>query len=287
MNIGGDDNMMPFLLAELATLENILPLYVYCLGSHEQKHLLRPEGYPAHQLFLCRNGRGIFRMANGLDMVMTPGTMLILPAGVSHEYFPVQGEDEWELGFVAFSGSAASPMLEQLGFQKPTPLTETQFNELWDKLESLWQLISLNGECGYWTASRRMYDMLLSVLEGQSDQEVKQNVNPAGQSNAALQKAVKLIHAHYNEHLHLSNLARAVGYSIQHFHRLFVGSYGISPQQYIQQIRMRRSIQLFQDNPAITIEKVAHQLGMETSYFIRIFKRTYGQTPKQFMKQYK
>ncbi|MBP1966641.1 helix-turn-helix transcriptional regulator [Paenibacillus aceris] len=69
-----------------------------------------------------------------------------------------------------------------------------------------------------------------------------------------------------------------------HFHRLFIGSYGVTPQQYIQQIRMRRSVQLFQENPGITIEKVAQQLGMDTSYFIRIFKRTYGQTPKQFMK---
>ncbi|WP_189021005.1 helix-turn-helix transcriptional regulator [Paenibacillus marchantiophytorum] len=44
------------------------------------------------------------------------------------------------------------------------------------------------------------------------------------------------------------------------------------------------SLQLFQENPGITVEQVAHQLGMETSYFIRIFKRTYGDTPKQFIK---
>lgn len=276
--------MMPFLLAELVTLENVMPLYVYCVGSHEQKHLLRPDGYPAHQLFLSRSGRGIFRIPGSRDRVMTPGTMLILPAGVSHEYSPDQGEDAWELGFVAFSGSAAGPMLEHLGCEKPTPLEKDHFHALWDKLESLWQLISLNGESGYWEASRRMYDMLLTVLEGHSSQEMKLRINPAGQSNAALQEAVKLIHDHYNERLHLSNLARAVGYSVQHFHRLFVGSYGVTPQQYIQQIRMRRSIQLFQENPGITIEKVAQQLGMEPSYFIRIFKRTYGQTPKQFMK---
>lgn len=284
MNIGGDDNMMPFLLAELVTLENILPLYVYCVGSHEQKHLLRPDGYPTHQLFLSRSGRGVFRIAGRSDMVMTPGTILILPAGVSHEYFPDQGEDAWELGFVAWSGSAAGPMLNQLGCQKPTPLQQDQFDEIWEKLESLWQLISLNGESGYWEASRRMYDMLLSVIEVQTGTEIKQRVTPAGQSNTALQEAVKLIHDHYNERLQLSNLARAVGYSVQHFHRLFLGSYGVTPQQYIQQIRMRRSIQLFRENPGTTIEKVAQQLGMETSYFIRIFKRTYGQTPKQFMK---
>lgn len=276
--------MMPFLLAELVTLDNILPLYVYCVGSHEQKLLSRPDGYAAHQLFLCRSGRGTFRISGVRDLLMYPGTMLILPAGMPHEYFPDQSEDEWELGFVAFSGTSASAILEHLGNQTPTSLKNAQFHELWNKLESLWQLISLNGESGYWEASRRMYDMLLYILEGQTGQELKQRVNPAGQPNTALQEAVKLIHNHYNERLHVSNLARAVGYSVQHFHRLFIGSYGVTPQQYIQQIRMRRSIQLFQENPGITVEKVAQQLGMETSYFIRIFKRTYGQSPKQYMK---
>ncbi|OCT17237.1 hypothetical protein A8709_27275 [Paenibacillus pectinilyticus] len=276
--------MMPFLLAEFAMFENILPLYVYCIGSHEQKHLLRPDGYPAHQLFLCRSGMGIFRIVGSSDLVMTPGTMLILPAGVPHEYFPDQSEDAWELGFVAFSGSASDAILAHLGNRTPTLLKKNQFHKHWNKLESLWQLINLNRENGFWESSRSMYDMLLSVLEEQTQQEVKQRIKPIGQPNTALQEAIKLIHDHYNERLHLSNLARAVGYSVQHFHRLFVSIYGVTPMLYIQQIRMRRSIQLFHENPSMTVEQVAQQLGMETSYFIRIFKRTYGQTPKQFMK---
>lgn len=276
--------MMPFLLAEFALLENKLPLYVYCVGSHEQKHLLRPDGYPTHQLFLSRSGKGIFRMKGSRDMVMTPGTMLILPAGVPHEYFPDQSEYAWELGFMAFGGPTASSILEHLGNQKPTLVKKSLFQEYWNKLESLWQLINLNGESGYWEASRKMYDFLLSVLEEQSTQEIKQRIKPVGQSNPALQEAIKFIHDHYNERLHLSNLARAVGYSVQHFHRLFEGIYGISPMLYIQQIRMRRSVQLFEENPSMTVDKVAQQLGMETSYFIRIFKRTYGQTPKQYFK---
>ncbi|MDR6552916.1 AraC family transcriptional regulator [Paenibacillus qinlingensis] len=277
--------MMPFLIAELATLDNLVPLYVYCVGSHEQKQLLRPNGYPAHQLFLCRSGKGIFQISGTREMEMSPGTMLILPANVPHEYFPAPGEDVWELGFVAFNGTSAPTFVDHLGSQIPTQLNETLFHELWHKLESLWHLLSLNGENSYWEASRRMYDMLLHILESQTSPELKQRVHAAGQPNIALQEAIKLIHDHYNERLLLANLARTVGYSIQHFNRLFISSYGVTPQQYIQQIRMRRSIQLLQDHPGISIEKVAQQMGMETSYFIRIFKRTYGQTPKQFIKK--
>ncbi len=281
-----NDEMMPFLLAEFANREKLLPLYVCCVGSHEQKQLERPDGYAAHQLFLSRSGRGIFRIDGRSDLLMTPGTVLLLPADIPHSYFPEQsGGDAWDLGFVAFNGQAAPSLLEQMNSLVLTVLPASNFQNLWDQLASLWHLISLNGEHAYWETSKRIYNMALTLLEGQIPVR-KDGPSPSlvAQPNHALDSAVKLIHDHYNERLLLSNVARAVGYSVQHFHRLFAASFGVTPQQYILQLRMRRSVQLFHDQPGVAVEKVAQQLGMETSYFIRMFKRTYGTTPKQFLK---
>jgi len=278
--------MMPFLLAEFANREKLLPLYVCCVGSHEQKQLIRPNGYPAHQLFLSRSGGGVFRIDGRRDLVLTPGTVLILPAGLPHSYSPLDSGDAWDLGFVAFNGKTSSSLLEHMNENVLSVLAAPNFETLWDQLASLWHLISLNGEHAYWEASRRLYDMALSVMEGQTaSKKEKNSLYPFAQANTALHAAVKLIHDHYNERLLLTNVARAVGYSVQHFHRLFVESYGVTPQQYILRLRMRRSLQLFQETQGISVEKVAQLLGMETSYFIRMFKRTYGSTPKQYLKQ--
>lgn len=278
--------MMPFLLAEFTNLEKILPLYVYCVGSHEQKHLERPEGYPAHQLFLSRSGQGIFRIPGHDDLLLTPGTVLLLPANLPHAYSPLESTDNWDLGFVAFDGHAANPLLDQMHELMLTALQVPNFELLWSQLESLWHLISLNGEQSYWEASKRIYGIAISLLEGQtSDKKSLKGVAASSSPQPALQAAVKLIHDHYNERLLLTNVARAAGYSPQHFHRLFVTSYGMTPQQYILQLRMRRATQLLQENPDITVESVAEKLGMETSYFIRMFKRTYGLTPKKYKDQ--
>ncbi|MBB3109542.1 AraC-like DNA-binding protein [Paenibacillus phyllosphaerae] len=277
--------MMPFVLAEFANLEQILPLYVVLVGNHAQKHLARPEGYPAHQIFLSRSGKGLFKIEGRQDLILTPGTLLILPADQPHEYYPIGSDETWDLGFVAFNGSAALPLLNQMDELIMMARLAPNFDDLWSQIESLWHLISLNGEQAYWESSKRIYSMLVSVLEGQSAvKKPTKNVYPSGQSNAALQTAVKLIHDHYNERLLLTNVARAAGYSVQHFHRLFVENFGMTPQQYILQLRMRRSVQLFEEQPGITVEKVAEMTGMETSYFIRMFKRTYGKTPKQYSK---
>jgi AraC-like DNA-binding protein len=280
--------MMPFLLAEFANLEKPPPLYVCCVGSHEQKELHRPAGYPAHQLILTRSGKGTFYMDDGRELKLSAGMILLLPANEGHFYRPDDSYEVWDLGFVAFHGAAANGLLDHMGDLVLKPLLPASFELLWHQLEDLWHLISLNGENAYWEASRRMYDILLTILEGQSPvRKSTKKVYPSDQPNPGLQAAVKLIHDHYDERLLLANVARAAGYSIQHFHRLFVADYGATPQQYILKLRMRRSLQLFEENPGITVERVAEKLGMDTSYFIRMFKRTYGVTPKRYLKEEK
>lgn len=275
---------MPFLLAEHANVDRPLPLYVFCVGNHEQKEIDRRRiGYPAHQLFLTRSGKGTYRMDDGRELRLTKRTALLLPANTGHRYRPDESEEVWDLGFVAFNGGIADAMLEQMDGLLLNAVSVPNFDNLWHQLEAIWHLINQGGHA--YEASKRMYEMLLTFMEGQYPvSKSSKKVYPAGQPNPALQEAVQLIHDHYDERLLLSNVARAAGYSVQHFHRLFVANYGVTPQQYILQLRMRRSLQLFEDYPGITVDRVAEKLGMDTSYFIRMFKRTYGVTPKQFVK---
>lgn len=278
--------MMPFLLADNANLEQRLPLYVLCVGSHEQKEIDRREsGYPAHQLFLTRRGKGVFRTVDGREYELTPRKALLLPANTGHRYRPDDSEDIWDLGFIAFSGGVADALLSQMDGLQQQAVLAPNFEDLWLRLEGIWHTIHQGGEHAY-DASRRLYDLLLAFMEGQYPAaKPTKKIYPTDQPNPALQAAVQLIHDHYSERLLLSNVARAAGYSVQHFHRLFVAGYGMTPQQYMLQLRMRRSLQLFQDYPGITVDRVAEKLGMDTSYFIRMFKRTYGTTPKQYAKR--
>lgn len=275
--------MMPFLLAEFPNPDITMPLYVSCVGSHAQKKLDRPRGYNAHQLFLSRRGSGVFRIAGGTELTLTPGTILLLPAKVGHTYTPDDSGEIWDLGFVAFHGEAVEALLEAMNRIVLKVLPAPNFEHLWKQLESLWHLINLNGEAGYWEASKHMYDILLSVLEGQTPaKKSPKALYSSAHPNKAIRNAVKLMHEHYNERLLLANVARAAGYSIQHFHRLFVADYGVTPQQYILQLRMGHALQLLEGNPGISVEKIAEKVGMDTSYFIRMFKRTYGVTPKKY-----
>ncbi|MDF2935295.1 MAG: AraC family transcriptional regulator [Paenibacillaceae bacterium] len=292
--------MMPFLFVDNANLEQRLPLYVRCVGSHEQTGIDRlSTGYPAHQLFLTRRGRGSFRMADGREYGLSAGMALLMPAHTRHCYRPETSEDTWNVGFIAFGGSVSDGLLMQLELgigeipagQTPPPLLckpepvairMSNFEELWLKLEGIWYTIRQGGGHAY-DASRRLYDLLLAWMEGQNpSQNTSRKLPPSDSPASALQAALQWIHDHSTEGLLLSGAAKAAGYSVQHFHRLFVAAYGMTPQQYVLQLRMSRSLQLFKDYPGITVDRVAETLGMDASHFIRMFKRTYGTTPKQY-----
>jgi len=124
-----------------------------------------------------------------------------------------------------------------------------------------------------------LYKLLLRLRRNESSATSGSRVEFESVRNDALAKAVRLINEHYTEPLLISNLAAAVGYSVQHFQRLFVQEYEVTPHKYLQNLRLERAIQLMTENSDILVQDIAIQLGMETNYFIRSFRNTYGCTP--------
>ncbi|GAA4847137.1 hypothetical protein GCM10023310_26560 [Paenibacillus vulneris] len=278
--------MLPFILANAHPQQQLPPLYIYCIGYHEQKPTFRPTGFPVYQLFITRKGSGIFRIHGQQDLRLTEGTVFLLGEGVPHEYFPENKDEGWELGFIGFQGEASRIAAEAAGPGHWQRLPSEEFEFIWSELIRLWHRINDGKPDTVWEASHRLYGFLLSLQKHRQGEGWQEEPRSREQSNQALKNAVHFLEEHYNEHLHLSNVARAVGYSAQHFHRLFLSVYGLTPNRYLQMVRLRKALQLFQQHPGIAVDEVAGQVGMETSYFIKVFKKMFGTTPKQYVIQY-
>jgi AraC-like DNA-binding protein len=277
--------MLPLTLANNSIPTPLPPVYVYCIGCHEQKPIYRPKGFPVYQILFTRKGYGSFRIFGDEVLSMTPGTVLLLGEGVPHEYYPSSKDNGWELGFIGFQGEAASSIAALAGLGKLRTINEERMN-LWEDLVRLWHIINSDEPDGLWKASSYLYNILITLQKEYSYEERQSAAHSQDRSNKGLQIATRFLQEHYNENIRLSNVARAIGYSSQHFYRLFVNAYGMTPGRYLQMIRLRRSLQLFQHYPGISVDEVAVQVGMETSYFIKMFKKIYGTTPKQYVKRY-
>ena len=79
-------------------------------------------------------------------------------------------------------------------------------------------------------------------------------------------------------------IAAHVGVSQVYLRRLFHKHYGISPNQFLTNERLRHSCELMW-NTDLTLEEIALQSGFSTlSYFCRVFKEQYEASPGEYRK---
>jgi len=101
-----------------------------------------------------------------------------------------------------------------------------------------------------------------------------------------LKKVIEHIGKHLDDNLTLSQLSDIACFSKYHFHRLFTAHTGLSLQQYIRWLRLKRAAhQLIVDNDKTIIE-IAMNAGFEShEAFTRAFKQVCGKSPSQFRAQ--
>lgn len=107
-------------------------------------------------------------------------------------------------------------------------------------------------------------------------------INELLPENELIDTITKYIDHHFTEKLTLKFLADISHLSPYHLQRTFKKITGITPVQYIQNVRLNtaKSYLLHTDKAVVDI---ASTVGItNTSYFVTLFKKKTGQTPNQF-----
>ncbi|WP_256759740.1 AraC family transcriptional regulator [Cohnella sp. WQ 127256] len=271
--------MLPFRLVEMSNFHHSLPLYAYSVGRHNQYYHSRPDGFPAYQIFIIHKGQGLFRdLENGEEYTLSEGDAFAFPPDRPHEYYPLSHEP-WQIGFIGFIGTLAAPLLEQVGLLPSFPQRPDSLEQSWNDLGEIWHDSTEPSQQRLFEISVKLYQFVLRLRVDNSSPDSSLHLRADEVRNHTLQQALLLMNQHYTEPLLISNLASAVGYSSQHFQRLFLQQFSITPHRYLQNLRMERALQLLKENASLQIQEIARQVGMETNYFVRSFRQTYGQTP--------
>lgn len=98
-------------------------------------------------------------------------------------------------------------------------------------------------------------------------------------------KLVDYIEEHLTEKLDLTSLAKYVGYSKYHLHRMFGSVVGFSVHEYVQRRRLTEAARLLIFTEQ-TIMDIAFSAGYETQQsFTKVFKTQFGDSPHEFRKK--
>lgn len=99
--------------------------------------------------------------------------------------------------------------------------------------------------------------------------------------------AIRYIDQHYNEELHLEDVANTLSFSVSYTSRLFKKYTGIPFVKYLAYVRIRASLEALLEGKD-SIEEIAATYGMPNSKsYTTVFKEMYGVVPSTYRKRFK
>ena len=132
----------------------------------------------------------------------------------------------------------------------------------------------------YFTAAKILE--LIHLLKKDSVRNENARTVSSAKENRSVQKAIAYIKEGFEKSISLSELSLATGYSPNHFQRVFTDIMGISPREYLEEVRIKHAKYLLAQSEE-TLAEIAQACGFSSqSYFSKVFKTHTFITPNEF-----
>lgn len=131
------------------------------------------------------------------------------------------------------------------------------------------------------------YDDLFDNLSALLQSYFTQNDTQPGDIHSLLVRMDEYINAHLTESLTNQMLSAQFGLVPSYISRLFKSYKGVSPSEYIQNLRIEKAKQLLATESELKTKDIAQIVGYsDPFYFSRVFKNVSGYSPTQYRKLY-
>ncbi len=238
-----------------------------CPGGHRFGPAVR-DHYLIHCIF---RGKGRFEpVGRSYDLEAGQG-FLIVPGQIT--VYTADVRQPWHYHWIGFSGSEAASILDICGLSAEQPIfsfgDQERMKRCLDDLEHRYE-------------ARDNAFSLLSGLYGFFALLMEDSPAEIGSGSRILDAAVDYMRKNYSYPLTVEAVARRCGADRSHLFRLFKQHLGLSPQQYLIQLRLHRAEELLRTS-TLPVSDVAFSCGFnDPCHFSRLFRRCHGMPPGAF-----
>ncbi|BCG60176.1 helix-turn-helix transcriptional regulator [Paenibacillus sp. URB8-2] len=234
-----------------------------------------PRTTPYYYLLFVLEGEGTFHQ-NKQTFELRKNDIFCLFPQVIHEYY-TRPDDPLRKVFLAFDGRQALRLLEKIGLTMHSPhaaaiLTPEAIQLMWD----FFRLVNSDNDTdlGRLILFHRIFDQLSSAVDGSSRND-RRDVS-------WLQKGHEYMEIHYAEGITVERVSEYVGIDRTHFTKQYRKAYGITPIQFIQELKMKEARSLLEQT-SYTLSEIAHSVGYPDIFsFSKAFKKRLGVAPTQY-----
>ena len=221
---------------------------------------------PSHGFALCTDGNPVYHFDDGKVLHSQAGKVIYLPKHSNYQVKHGADSSSYAINFDFPEDRFHDPILFSL--------QDSSVYKHFRTAEQAWR----KRNPGYQEQCFSSLYAIASVL----CEELSRDYIP-GSRAAVIQPAVDHINAHYADSaLSVSKLSQLCDISPQYLRRLFRDVLGMSPIEYVRQLRLSRAAELI-DSGLYAIHDAAALSGfLDDSYFSREFRKAYGISPTQY-----
>jgi AraC-like DNA-binding protein len=227
-------------------------------------------------VFITR-GEGILESARTKTYTVKAGTCFLLFPGIWHRYRP-HPKHGWEEYWVGFNGSYPTELMQNGNFTPESPFIEVGLNtELLDLFHLLIKKVQI-AELGY----RQIISGLALQILGHLHTIAKYKPDGENGNSKWMMQGKFLLQESIDSPENLEEVLKDLPMSYSSFRKIFKEQMGISPNQYVLELRLDKAMQLLRATN-MSINEIADQAGFDSiSYFSRMFKQRTSISPKEY-----
>ena len=247
---------------------------LYCVGhgyKEPNQHKWGPGCRDIYSLHYVLSGCGYVKVQNRTFCLKKGESFLIFP-GEEYYYYPDE-KDPWEYMWVDFQGKGCQRLLELTEFTTTHPIMkrgEEVYSYFQIATEEQDRILKEEQE------SARVHLLLTHFF--------RENLSRARENQKSYIELAREYIANYYWRCDLSvpDIATHLHIDRTYLYRLFKNELGISPLQYLTDVRMERAVTLLTES-RMPVQSVAGSVGYEDAlYFSKTFKKAKGASPSDY-----
>ena len=274
-----DDDIQWGLYLKVAGSAVVPPNKIYPSSGHPSEYFFNwEEGRILNefQINFITEGSGILENKYG-TFSLKQGSIFITFPGIWHRYKP-NSKTGWTENYIGFDGNMARILLAKPRFSPKEPVFNFGIKEeILDSFLKIFDLVKKE-QPGYQQIASGMVIKLLGYIISFEKQR--------GFSGKPIVRIIEAIRFEMRQNmemdLNLEQLALQHNVSYSFFRKMFKKYTGVSPGQYILQLRIARAKELLISSDK-SIKEISYELGFQSIfYFSNMFKKKEGFTPSFF-----
>lgn len=250
--------------------------YSECESNHSFGPFIR-DHYLIHFVI---SGKGIFQVSDKTYELSEGQAFLIYP-GIS-TYYKADRDEPWAYYWVGFHGDSIEQILSESGFAIDNPIFSfNRSSAISSLVKSIYGLEDRH--INFELRSKGLLYLLLDEIKNNNTEESNNYCVP--ENDIYSENAIRYMKRNYSRDIKIIDIANFLNLNRSYLTRIFKASTGLSPQQYLINLRISKAKELLVTS-SIPISAVGCSVGYNDPYhFSKIFKDMVKISPYKYRLQ--